>query len=635
MIHAKLIIDDNRQLMAERKVIPATVESIEEYNNLWAIPTYGNNPWIDGISYNGKLVNDGTSVWSSLDGGAAVEVNISFQNSEGANIDWSDTSSSNVQYPIVAWNDNLIDAYMGAFESWENVANIKFNALDDSAQADIQYYKFAYPESINKNGRPLLGFHEGILTPIDGVPQMSAINANVYGLDTSTRKGSGFLQTAIHEIGHGIGLKHPHDKGLGTPATIFPGLVPFFSAGGDSFGTAGYGYLSLNQSVYTVMSYNRGLQQDPNMVALLPNNSRDIQLTGGQNATPMALDVMAVQIKYGYNQNYSNDDNVYRLQVESTDFSTYWECIWDTGGTDMITASDASHDVVINLKPARLNAYRFQEKELAEAYAWSDKKYQDILTDVVDFLCPEGGLLGSAYLFAATAEEAIKWGLKNDSFKSLANNQIISFEEWFEQEGIGPKEAAEMLAGLRNQKALNEPDYAAEVALHQRDQNNQLLESSQHAGGYVSKQLGIQGGYTIAAGTSIENAEGGDYNDLITGNQLDNVLHGRKGDDTIDGYIGNDTIYGGKGEDIIDGGLGDDILHGGRDKDIFRLSLGNDTINDFDLGDGDVIEITAADELSFAQKGDDLLLFNDSGLNTLITDTSKWNFMHVNPISYQ
>ena len=41
--------------MSERKVIPAT---LEQYDSLWAIPTYGSNPWIDGISYNGKLVNN-------------------------------------------------------------------------------------------------------------------------------------------------------------------------------------------------------------------------------------------------------------------------------------------------------------------------------------------------------------------------------------------------------------------------------------------------------------------------------------------------------------------------------------------------------------------------------------------------
>jgi Ca2+-binding RTX toxin-like protein/subtilisin-like proprotein convertase family protein len=46
---------------------------------------------------------------------------------------------------------------------------------------------------------------------------------------------------------------------------------------------------------------------------------------------------------------------------------------------------------------------------------------------------------------------------------------------------------------------------------------------------------------TIAAGTLIENAIAGDGNDFMTGNALDNVLRGMRGDDRIDGGAGVDT----------------------------------------------------------------------------------------------
>ena len=46
---------------------------------------------------------------------------------------------------------------------------------------------------------------------------------------------------------------------------------------------------------------------------------------------------------------------------------------------------------------------------------------------------------------------------------------------------------------------------------------------------------------TIAIGTVIENAYGGDGNDSITGNSYDNVLCGMRGNDTIDGGSGTDT----------------------------------------------------------------------------------------------
>ena len=55
---------------------------------------------------------------------------------------------------------------------------------------------------------------------------------------------------------------------------------------------------------------------------------------------------------------------------------------------------------------------------------------------------------------------------------------------------------------------------------------------------------------TIAAGTVIENAYGGDGNDTITGNSAANQLFGGRGADVLDGGAGADTMIGGTGDDI-------------------------------------------------------------------------------------
>ena len=72
---------------------------------------------------------------------------------------------------------------------------------------------------------------------------------------------------------------------------------------------------------------------------------------------------------------------------------------------------------------------------------------------------------------------------------------------------------------------------------------------------------------TIAAGTIIENAHGGDDNDSIKGNNSANVLLGMRGNDTIEGMDGADYLQGGSGKDKLDGGAGDDTLDGGSDTD--------------------------------------------------------------------
>jgi Ca2+-binding RTX toxin-like protein len=61
---------------------------------------------------------------------------------------------------------------------------------------------------------------------------------------------------------------------------------------------------------------------------------------------------------------------------------------------------------------------------------------------------------------------------------------------------------------------------------------------------------------TIAQGTTILNAYGGDGNDVLVANAKGSVLHGMGGNDTLTGGAGNDTFDGGAGNDTLDGAAG-------------------------------------------------------------------------------
>ena len=90
------------------------------------------------------------------------------------------------------------------------------------------------------------------------------------------------------------------------------------------------------------------------------------------------------------------------------------------------------------------------------------------------------------------------------------------------------------------------------------------------AGGYLSSANGINGGYTIAHGVKIENAEGSYNSDTIVGNNFSNTLRGNGGNDTFTGGNGNDRLFGDAGRDTIYLDSGRDIINGGSGRDMSR-----------------------------------------------------------------
>jgi Ca2+-binding RTX toxin-like protein len=64
---------------------------------------------------------------------------------------------------------------------------------------------------------------------------------------------------------------------------------------------------------------------------------------------------------------------------------------------------------------------------------------------------------------------------------------------------------------------------------------------------------------------SIENLQGSNHRDSLTGNAVNNWIAGETGDDTLNGGAGDDTLDGGEGSDRFYGGAGADSIDGGID----------------------------------------------------------------------
>ena len=105
--------------------------------------------------------------------------------------------------------------------------------------------------------------------------------------------------------------------------------------------------------------------------------------------------------------------------------------------------------------------------------------------------------------------------------------------------------------------------------------------------------------------SSIENAIGSAFNDILTGSNDANQLFGGAGDDRLLGGYGNDRLDGGSGNDILIGAEGSDVLAGGSGADTFVFVLASDSapgsedqITDFsrlDVSQADHIDLSLID----------------------------------------
>ena len=237
--------------------------------------------------------------------------------------------------PKMEWTDYEKQQVDLAFGTYEAIMDVEFVEVDNAADADFKLNKVnsfgLFLGVMNPPGTPGEG-SGGFAGESDFWDEGDAFGNPVNG--SLEQGGFGFI-TLIHELGHGLGLAHPHDDGGGS--TVLPGVT-----GSDDTGTD-----DLNQGVYTMMSYVDGWATNPNG-ALNPSTTPDYGWVG----TPMAVDVALLQHKYGANDDYNTGDDIYYLP-DVNDAGTFYSCIWDAGGNDTM-AYTGSSDVVIDLRDATL-----------------------------------------------------------------------------------------------------------------------------------------------------------------------------------------------------------------------------------------------------------------------------------------
>jgi serralysin len=540
-------------------------------------------------------------------------------------------TQNNITFSLNGFSSSNQAGLRQAFDMWSDVADISFTEISGDADIDIT------------NGNDGRAYARTWTSGTSIARSDISIDTGTYSWgDLETQGGYGFM-SALHEIGHSLGLGHT----------------------GNYNGSASYNndaQWTNDTHQTTVMSYFSA--------GNVGSDHRDDSNQWQYSASPMLFDIVAIQNIYGADYTTRNTDTTYGFNsnagYDQYDYSITEVpfAIWDGGGIDTIDVSGYSTDQVIYLTEGDFSSTGNMTNNLVIAYG---AQIENAI-----------GGSGDDSFFANNADNNIDGGLGDDvveyfynvtefSYNFISNtvvaltNLVDNFTDTISNiENFIFADSSYSFAQLKdaygapadigvklywnggdynftsdsddttnlNATEMGYSDASGNVATIIRNSNditvtvhnNNAPETLRLIGSNQADNITINGLTPSLAG-QIHAGAGHDIIDIqISGNHRvyaqdgDDSVTTLGGNDIILGGAGNDTITAGAGRDKLQGEDGNDTLHGGADGDWLFGDAGNDTLNG-DAGSDIIRGGTGQDTLN---GGDDYdRLYGEDGDDTL------------------